>query len=179
VDATRQLLAEGRSPTVEEAAGRAGISRATAYRYFPNQRTLLVAAYPELAAQSLLPADAPRTVEERLDAAVDELISRVLAHEPELRTMLRLSLEFDPPDPAHLPLRQGRAAIWMEDALTPLKGELQPDAVRRLALAIRVATGIEALVWLTDAAGIPRTEAVALMKWSAGALLRAAREAAP
>ena len=57
VDITRTLLASGRTPTVEEAAEAAGISRATAYRYFPNQRALLVAAHPEIDATSLLGDD--------------------------------------------------------------------------------------------------------------------------
>jgi len=42
--ATRELLAEGVTPTVEQAAERAAISRTTAYRYFPNQRALLIAS---------------------------------------------------------------------------------------------------------------------------------------
>jgi hypothetical protein len=45
--------------------------------------------------------------------------------------------------------------------------------VHRLALAIRAAIGIEALVWLTDVGGLSRAEAVATMRWSARALLRA------
>ena len=48
VDAARALLAEGLTPTVEAAAERASISRTTAYRYFPSQRALLVAAHPEV-----------------------------------------------------------------------------------------------------------------------------------
>jgi AcrR family transcriptional regulator len=40
VEATHELLAEGLTPQVEDAAERAGISRTTAYRYFPNQRSL-------------------------------------------------------------------------------------------------------------------------------------------
>ena len=40
VAATRELLAEGVAPTVEQAAERAAVSRTTAYRYFPNQRAL-------------------------------------------------------------------------------------------------------------------------------------------
>ena len=48
VDATRELLAEGMAPTVEQAAERAAVSRTTAYRYFPNQRALLIASYPQL-----------------------------------------------------------------------------------------------------------------------------------
>jgi hypothetical protein len=40
-----------------------------------------------------------------------------------------------------------------------------------LVLATRAACGIEALVWLTDVAGLSREEAVELMRWSARALL--------
>jgi hypothetical protein len=46
--------------------------------------------------------------------------------------------------------------------------------VHRLALAIRSATGIEALIWLTDVAGLTRSEATKLMRWSAQGLLRSA-----
>src|SRR5215212_5318440 len=59
LEATRALLAEGVSPTVEQAADRAAISRTTAYRYFANQRALLTAVYPEIAERSLLDTDAP------------------------------------------------------------------------------------------------------------------------
>ena len=47
ITAARDLLAQGATPTVEAAAAAASISRATAYRYFPNQHSLLVAAHPE------------------------------------------------------------------------------------------------------------------------------------
>ena len=60
LDATRGLLIEGVTPTVEDAAARAGISRTTAYRYFPNQRSLLVASHPEIEKGSLLVSPAPR-----------------------------------------------------------------------------------------------------------------------
>src|SRR4029453_11499969 len=66
VDAAREVLSKGTTPTVEEAAEVAAVSRATAYRYFPNQRALLVAAHPEIEAASLLEADAPSDPEERL-----------------------------------------------------------------------------------------------------------------
>jgi hypothetical protein len=41
-------------------------------------------------------------------------------------------------------------------------------------LAIRPASGIESLVWLTDVGGLSREEAAEVMRWSASALLRAA-----
>jgi AcrR family transcriptional regulator len=172
IDAARRLLAGGRTPTVEEAAEAAGASRATAYRYFPNQRALLVAAHPEIEATSLLTEDAPTDPHQRLDRTIAELIRLTVDTEPELRTMLRLSLE--PGGGEELLLRQGRAIGWIEEALAPLQGRLRPSALRRLVLAIRSACGIEALVWLTDVAGLSREQASKLMRWSALALLRAA-----
>jgi AcrR family transcriptional regulator len=172
--ATRELLAEGITPTVEQAADRAQISRTTAYRYFANQRTLLIATYPELDARSLLDADAPADPMARLEAVSERITRQVVDHEPELRAMLRLSLETPPPDREALPLRQGRAIAWIEDALVPLHDRMPASELHRLALAIRATIGIEALVWLTDIAGLPRQEAAELMRSSARRLLRAA-----
>jgi AcrR family transcriptional regulator len=171
VSAARELLASGRTPTVEEAAAIAAVSRATAYRYFPNQRALLVAAHRMIEAKTLLGDDAPTDAHERLDRTIRELIRLTLDTEPELRTTLRLSLEPDPEDA--LVLRQGRAIGWIEEALAPLRGRLSSAEVRRLVLAIRSACGIEALVWLTDVAGLSRKQAGEVMRWSASALLRA------
>jgi AcrR family transcriptional regulator len=171
LEAVRDLLTEGRTPTVEEAAETAGISRATAYRYFPNQRALLVATHPEIEATALLDEDPPAQPEERLDRTIRELIRLTIETEPELRTMLRLSLEPGPKE--ELLLRQGRAIGWIEEALAPLRGRLSPSKLRRLILAIRSVCGIEALVWLTDIARLSRQQASELMRWSALALLRA------
>jgi AcrR family transcriptional regulator len=172
IDAARRLLAGGRTATVEEAAEAAGVSRATAYRYFANQRGLLVAAHPEIEVTSLIGEDAPADPHERLDRTIAELIRLTVDTEPELRTMLRLSLEPGPTE--ELLLRQGRAIGWIEEALAPLQHRLPPSALRRLVLAVRSACGIEALVWLTDVAGLSRQQASELMRWSALALLRAA-----
>jgi len=47
-------------------------------------------------------------------------------------------------------------------------------------LAIRATLGIEALVWLTDVAGVSRGEAVDIMRSSARTLMRSAiADAAP
>lgn len=173
VAAARDLLATGATPTVEEAAAEAGISRTTAYRYFPNQRALLVAAHPEIRQESLLPDDAPGDPRERLDLVMREFTRITVEWEPQLRASLRVSLE-PSADGEAPPLRQGRAIGWIEDALAPLRATHPDVDVRRLAVAIRAATGIEALIWLTDVAGLSREEAAETMRWSARALLRAA-----
>ena len=41
-------------------------------------------------------------------------------------------------------------------------------------LAVASAVGIDALVWLTDIAGLSRPQAVDVMRWSARSLLAAA-----
>ena len=172
--AARELLAEGTSPTVEQAAERAAVSRTTAYRYFPNQRALLVATYPELDAPSLLDGDAPTGAAARLEIVTEAIARQILEYEPELRAMLRLSLELPAPAPDALPLRRGRAIGWLEDALAPLRQRMSESELRRLALQIRATLGIEALVWLTDIGGLSREEAAELMRSSARALLWAA-----
>ena len=169
IAAARELVASGATPTVEGAAEAASISRTTAYRYFPNQRALLVAAHPETGAASLLPDDAPTTPPTRLDLVVDAFTRSIVETEAQQRTMLRLSLEADPVERSQLPLRQGRAIKWIEEALAPLRKEMSEAEVHRLTLAIRSATGIEALVWLTDVAGLSRDDATELMRWSARA----------
>jgi AcrR family transcriptional regulator len=174
VDATRELLAEGTAPTVEQAAERAAVSRTTAYRYFPNQRALLIASYPELEMPSLLDADAPSDPAARLELVTESIARQILEHEHELRAMLRLSLELPPPDRDALPLRQGRVIGWIEDALAPLHGRLPAAELHRLALAIRATLGVEALIWLTDIGGLSREEAADLMRGSARTLMRSA-----
>jgi AcrR family transcriptional regulator len=173
IASARALVGQGKSPTVEDAAEAAQISRTTAYRYFRNQAELLAAAHPEVGKASLLPEKAPARAEERLDLVVNEITRMVLEGEAHYRTMLRLSL-----DPATaregLVLRQGRGIGWIEDALSPLRKRFTPRELRQLAIAIRSAAGIEAFVWLVDVAGLSRREAVKTMRWSARMLLAGA-----
>jgi AcrR family transcriptional regulator len=179
VEATRALVAAGVTPTVEEAAEAASISRTTAYRYFPNKRALLLAAHPEMAAPTMLPAGMPADPAARLDAVVRNFTAMIVDTEAQQRTMLRLSLEAGPAERAALPLRQGRAIGWITEALEPLRTDLGDDGLRRLVLAIRATIGIEALVWLVDVAGLSREDAVDLMRSSAEALLRQASPPRP
>ena len=171
VAAARELVAQGVTPTVEASAARASISRTTAYRYFPNQRTLLLSAHPEIEARSLLPENPPEDAEDRLDIVIQTFLRLIVDTEPQQRTMLRLSLEPDPSVRGELPLRQGRAIGWITEALAPLRDRMSEAQLRRLAVAIRSTAGIEPLVWLTDIAGLSREDAVQVMRQSARALL--------
>jgi AcrR family transcriptional regulator len=170
----RDLVAQGKSITVEDAAAAAGISRTTAYRYFANQRVLLLAAHPETSALSLLPPNAPADPGRRLDLVIEAFTRLIADTEPQQRTMLRLSLEPGASEQTPGVLRQGRAIGWIHDALSPLRGRMPATELDRLVLAIRSATGIEARVWLTDVAGLSSDDAMRLMRWSARALYSSA-----
>jgi AcrR family transcriptional regulator len=179
VAAARHLVAAGVTPTVEDAAAAASISRTTAYRYFPNKRALLLAAHPEIAATSMLPANPPEDPAARLDAVVRNFSAMILDTEAQQRTMLRLSLEADAAERDALPLRQGRAIAWIAEALDGVRGDLSDQQFRQLVLSVRATVGIEAIVWLVDVAGLSRNDAVALTRWSAQALLQRATTVPP
>jgi AcrR family transcriptional regulator len=179
VAAARELVTSGATPTIEDTAAAASISRATAYRYFPNARALLLAAHPEIAATSMLPANPPEDPAARLDAVVTNFTAMIVDTEAQQRTMLRLSLEVDDTERDELPLRQGRAIGWIAEALEGLRGDLTPAQLHQLVVGIRATIGIEALVWMVDIAGLSREEAVELMRWSAQALLQRATTTPP
>lgn len=171
VAATRELLAAGLIPKVEDAAEQAGIARTTAYRYFPSQRSLLLAAQPTIAPETLLPADAPTDAKARLDLVMTAFTHYNYTWEPQLRTSLRLSLEPAADQPV---LRQGRAIGWIAEALTPLQETHPHIGIHKVAIAIRSATGIETLIWLIDIAGYTRDQAATTVRATAQALLDAA-----
>src|SRR5882762_7092949 len=104
LEAAANLIAEGRTPTTTEVADAAGVSRRTAYRYFPTQEQLLVESSLEelrpvveaaMAAVNLLPPssgmDDVQWAAARLDATVRVMHRLTLENEPLLRTIQRLT----------------------------------------------------------------------------------------
>jgi len=176
--ATRSLLATGMTPTVEEAAEQASVSRTTAYRYFPTQQELLVAAYPEVGKESILDESAPADVGARFEIVFAEMARQVVENEVPLRAMLRLSLGA-PDQRGELLLRRGRRRVWIADALAPLAASMAKAEFDRLVLAVSVATGIEAFIWLTDMAGLSRKQALEIMRFSAETLIASASPGSP
>ena len=168
VEATRRLLAEGRTPTVDDSATAAGVGRTTAYRYFPTQQALIQAAHPEIGATSLLGGDAPADPQARFELALDEHLRIIRDWEPQLRASLRVSLL---PGAEQPPLRGGRAIDWFLDALAPLEATRPDLDLRRLAIHLRSAAGIESYVWLTDIAGLPADQAIEVLRTNASTLL--------
>src|SRR3954469_5290569 len=98
-EAARELLRTGGPLTVPAAAELAGVSRATAYRYFPNNDSVVLHAAMSLADDPLSDTEwrpaAPASSGDLLERAGDLVRTTgawAFDHETELRTMLRLSL---------------------------------------------------------------------------------------
>jgi AcrR family transcriptional regulator len=176
VAAAAALLQAGQTPTVAEVADAAGVSRATAYRYFPAQDLLLAEAALELQAPDIaqVVAHAGAAAEQRLDAVVTATLRYVAANEAAFRTLLRLSVEpADQATPAPR-RRAGRRLSWAARALEPLSDRLEPAAQQRLVAALALLMGIETLVVLKDVCGLDEAAAEEVVRWAAQTLLAGA-----
>lgn len=177
--AARELLRTGGPLTVPAAAELAGVSRATAYRYFPTNDSVVLHATMSMADDPLTdtgwapPAAAPPG---ELGARAADLVRVTAAwafdHETELRTMLRLSLapERENQQPRRGLTNRGR---WISALLEGLPPDVRPAARDRLAAALTPLFGSDAVVWTTDIAQLPRDQAIELLAWMAQALIAA------
>jgi hypothetical protein len=96
-----------------------------------------------------------------------------MSHEAELRVMIRASLD-TPRTNAGEPTRGQRRMDWINTALAPARGQLNDDLYDKLASALAVSLGIDALIILRDICGLSPDRIESVMTWSAQALFDAA-----
>lgn len=178
--AARELVAQGRTPTVTEAADAALVSKATAYRYFPTQEALLVELPLDEAAptvESLFRQGAPADAEDRAALVQNALYDLARDHETEFRVFLRGSLTRSARNGngARDPLRGARRDALLAEALAPLAGELPPAELERLKKAVAMLVGVESMIVLRDVLHLDHDEARRLGEWAVRQLIRSAR----
>lgn len=172
--AAARLLQDGRTPTMDEVAEAALVSRATAYRYFPTLEALLVEAPLQGAAPDAdaLFADDPSTdPAQRVDKALDALQRMTYRNAPQLRIMLAQSLGAASGD---APRRQNRRTQLIEAALAPVRDQLNPSTYRKLCRALALVFGTEAMIVCSDVLELDEAAAREVTGWAAQALVRAA-----
>jgi AcrR family transcriptional regulator len=187
IEAATQLVRDGTSPSVAEVADAAGVSRATAYRYFPTQESLLAAVIvPDLEAALAVEA-LPEDLEGRFGAAFTTIWSSCVANEAAYRTVLRRGLERPPgesvereeKEEAAGSIRAGRRVRWLRNALAPARERMDEKSFEWLVAATCLCVGIESLVVLRDVCGLEAKEAEEVARWAAFALLRASLDESP
>ena len=183
VDAAAKLLSQNVSPTVGEAAEAAKISRATAYRYFPTQESLLLEI--STISPTFAPVDeAVETIsdpdpEKRLGALLKVMNQATFENEAQVRTALKIYMdqwiesrrrgELKPPV-----LRVGRRMIYLDKILGSLRTQLPHTQWQQLRNALALTMGPEALVAMKDVCGLSDRDALNILSWTANAILRAA-----
>lgn len=176
LSAASRLMKQGRTPTMEEVAEEALVSRATAYRHFPKIEALLVEAPLDaaIADPTELFADDPSDdVEERIDRAEASLHAMAYQNEAQLRIMLANSIRRDLTDDS-IPGRQNRRLPLIEAALTPARRRLSDADYERLCAALALIFGPESMIVFRDVLGIDPDAARAVKSWAVRALVRAA-----
>lgn len=153
LDGARRLLARGEPVTVPAAAQEHGISRATAYRYFPDAQALML----EAGLATLVPpyeAVVARTgdLRARLLAIVRAMTRLTLDNEAAFRQFLAHAVIADDPASA----RGGRRVTYMTRALHEMPHRLSPAQQAELVAALAALSGIETLVAMVDVAHLPR-----------------------
>ena len=188
VGAAKELARRGAPPTVAEAAEQARVSRATAYRYFPTQESLLIEVSDvtpmvvpvEDLLKELAAAGDGLSAEERLGRLLDTFNPIVVAYEVPLRTALRVYLdtwlESRRKGEAAPKVREGRRMRWLDTALEPVRRQLPKAEWQRLRAALALTLSIDALVVMKDVALLDDEEAFSVLRWTAFTLLRAALE---
>ena len=178
------LLRAGRIPSVAELALASGVSRATAYRYFPSRSKLISVVVAQALAPVREAVPDGGDAKQRLRALLDRTYPRFREYEPHMRAALQLALEHQSLEAAgqlkEEPFRRGQRIEVLRTTLAPLRVLLGARSFERLVMASSVAYGIEPLVVLKDICGATDDSAEAVVRWMMDALVDAAlREAVP
>jgi AcrR family transcriptional regulator len=178
LETAANLLASGQRPTVSETADVAGVSRRTAYRYFPTAAKLHADAaleklrpVMEAAISTSASGTSVQDVEARVDALVQNMQRLAIENENLLRTIIHETvLETQS---GAVPRRGTRRLDWIESAIHPLRKRLGQARFKRLVCALALCTGIEALLVLRDICGLSPAEVTRVTQWLCRAMLAA------
>jgi AcrR family transcriptional regulator len=180
-----ELVREGRPPSVPDAAERALVSVATAYRYFPTADDLWTEASFETMDFTELNADVAKRIQAagndaaaRLEVVITQIGWDMLDNPLPYRTMAKLASERwfaqqHAPIVESAPTREGRRHQWNQRVVEPLRGMLTDAERRRLVAALDLAWGTEAAISLIDVAGLEVEEAKRVMLQTAQWVLAA------
>lgn len=179
LDAAMRLMQDGIIPSVSDVAAAAQVSRATAYRYFATQASLIQAAVDEALGPILAWKSQSQDAEERVTQLVTFAYPRMEFYEATLKAALRLALDQWARKHAgtlgdEAPMVRGHRIALLNSAVAPLKHKLHRHGFDRLTQALSLIFGTEAFVVLKDIWGLDRKRAQEVALWTCHALIQAA-----
>jgi AcrR family transcriptional regulator len=180
IAAATELLAQGKTPSLNEVAAAADVSRRTVYMYFPTVDQLLIDAALGSMTRTTVEAaldsmSGIKDVRQRVDIMTRAVQRDFAATEQQGRTLLRLTVDSaSRPRLPGQPLRGYRRVEWIERALEPLKGKVDRKRLERLISALAMVVGWESLIVSKDIRALSLDEAEDVSAWAAQALVDAA-----
>jgi AcrR family transcriptional regulator len=185
MEGARTLLREGKVPSIADAAEAAGVSRATAYRYFPTQGALVREAVDTglvrgRSAWEEWLGDAGELTE-RVERYVSLIFGLMRENEALMRGYLLLALEQwaklqAGEELGEAPIKRGGRLEAIGATLEPFTEQLDDEGIRRLSVALSLLVGIEAHIIFRDIWGLDDDEARGISLWMARVLAEAAAE---
>lgn len=176
VETASEMMRQGGSPTVSEVAERAGVSRSTAYRYFPTRDAMVQAVVGKALGPVLDWAPAPTDLETRLASLFQTSFPRLLEAESTFRAALRQSLEKADDIPTNRLRGRGHRIDLLGLAIAGTDRHSLEPTEQMLAQALSLAFGIESIVVLKDIWGLNDDRVQQVVLWAARAMAKAARE---
>lgn len=173
------MLEQGWFPSITELANASGVSRATAYRYFPSQAALVSTVVDESLGPVLQWQPTSTSVEARVNELLDFAYPRMEQHEGALRAALQVALQQWANERARRAedepkYRRGNRKRLLSLAVEPLlQAGVAPAAAARLAQSLSLLYGTEAMVVLKDFWGLDFQQFMDVVKWTSSALVRA------
>jgi AcrR family transcriptional regulator len=151
--AARRVLDRGEPVSINVVADEAGVSRATAYRYFADPDALMLEAVldGQFASAEQVVGDA-EDVRERVQRVQRYLFQATRESETRFRLFLARALESSVAADAKVSreVRGGRRLPMYEHALAPMRSSLTEEAFQFLVLSLSAASGLEAYLALKD-----------------------------
>lgn len=172
LDATMQLLRDGHTPTLDEIAAAAEVSRRTIYMHFTTlDQLILDASMGALAGRDVEAEFEPDTeAAERVATIVDTLYDHAEEWLPLGRRMVSLTATNPLVDG---PKRGQRRVDWIERAVEPLRERLTDEQHDRLVSSLSIVLGWEAMIVLQDIRGLAPEREREVVDWIAQSLVSA------
>ena len=163
----KKMLVKGENISVEQVALVAGISKATAYRYFSNKDILLKEASLQ---RGLMDKDDlfgdidVCNLNARIEKLIDYHFEVLTTNEDVFRLYLGAIMQNSVRDKKNYS-RGGKRILLIAEALLPLKNEISKETFDKMVNAISLLMGIESISILKDICGLENGSIQEMWKW--------------
>lgn len=165
--AANALMINGKEISVEQVAIEAGVSKATAYRYFSSKEILQKEASLHSISENkedLFSTFDEDDIEGRLEILIQYHHDLLTKNEIEFRLFLSAVMQDSVQNNANYS-RAGRRILLIEEALISLKKKTSKERFSKVVSSISVILGIESISVLKDLCGMNNDNILETWKW--------------